>query len=297
MKKLLLILILPLIAFILTGCNKKTEEYSYCFSDEYMYTAFSQEGIILQTYNGENKEVSIPSVIDGHIVVGMTTDLIDSFISKNVVKVEIPDTVERIISTHQLNAIEFDINAPIFEVENGIVYLDDWVIQIDYKNLNEVIIRDGTRGLRDYMISYGVDQNLIMEKIYIPGSIKIIPAYAVYVLSKSIIIGYGVERIDDFGLVPVAGTSLYIPSSAIIDINAIGNTGFIDIYHSITIVFYIDDKIEEILIYRHDCISLDDITFIESEKIEGIYYDKEFTKKYEGNIIYSQTVFYVKTKL
>lgn len=297
MKKILVILVLPFLFFTLTGCNKKVEEYTYCFSDEYMYTAFSQKGVILESYNGKDKEVSIPSVIDGHIVVGITTDLINSFISKEVIKVEIPDTIERIISLYSVNFLEYDTNVPFFEVENGITYLDDWVVQIDYRNLTEIIIRDGTRGLAENMVPNWVEDDLVMEKIYIPGSIKIIPDRSLRVLSKSIIIGYGVERIDDGGLVPVVGTKLYIPSSAtIIDIGAIGNINYIDIYQSTPIVFYIDDKIEEILINWHGRISVDDITLIESDKIEGIYYDKEYTKEYQGEIIYRQAVFYVKTK-
>ena len=189
MKKLLLIIIIML-SFVFTACNinSKTDDkfiYEDVAKNYYCrYSYFSQSGIVLTNYEGNNKNIVIPEEIDGYKVIALTTEFINSLIYIGAEKVDIPDTVERIISvgfafidSDKLNKAYPDGKILFFEEENGVTYVDGWVMAIS-NDVKDVVIREGTKGIRDSLaLSFGLihDEEVLIESIYFPGSIKIIP--------------------------------------------------------------------------------------------------------------------------
>jgi len=63
----------------------------------------------------------------------------------------------------------------------------------------------------------------------------------------------------------------------------------------INIKFVIEENIYDIKKEVNYIVNIDDIPNISEEDIEGIYYDKEYTKEYNGEIIQDDIVLYVKT--
>lgn len=312
MKKSILIILLILLVFPLSSCSEKYDKYLYIDSNNQMLMKrhFFNSGIVLTDYKGNKKEVIVPSEIDGNKVVGITTDFINSLISKKVQSLKISDTVERIITTDYfyspdkyIEKVYPDGNVPFIEEENGITYIDGWVYTIDYKKCKNVILREDTRGIRDnFNAGERYEDFPPIENVYIPGTIKMIPTGAIEIPSKNFIIGYGVEYIENRAIAVYSENNEYaainLPSSVMCkEINAIGH--YADVFETIKsshIVFIIGTKIEEVIKNSCETISLDDITIIEHDRIEGIYYDKEFTQKYNNEEVKYNTVFYVKTK-
>jgi predicted RNA-binding protein with PIN domain len=71
MKKLLLILILPLMIFTLTGCKNEYIKFIYEFTNPNSnHPIWYENGIVVTDYEGNKKDIEIPSEIDGYKVVG-----------------------------------------------------------------------------------------------------------------------------------------------------------------------------------------------------------------------------------
>ena len=314
MKKLLLILILPLMIFTLTGCKNEYIKfiYHYVYKDA-VYYFWYEDGIVVTDYEGNKKDIEIPSEIDGHKVVGIDERVVDRAVSKGALSFKIPDTVIRLF--RQTTSLEPNYPVanikknypngvvPFLEIENGVTYVDGWVLEMDPYSYKDIVIKDGTRGIVDNVFAYNLVQykKPTIESLYIPGSIKIIPRdcfRAGLPHLKTLTIGDGVERIEEASLVigsfDFYDPIVYLPSSVnYIAYDAISH--FIVKYLHIT--FRLDHKIEEIVRDYGHRVTLDDISLVEKDKIEGIYYDKEFTNEYDGKVqLKYNTTFYIKLK-
>ena len=196
MKKLLLILILPLMIFTLTGCKNEYIKFIYEFTNPNSnHPIWYENGILVTDYEGNKKDIEIPSEIDGYKVVGMTTQVIVTAMQKGAVSFKIPDTVIRIINSYIIGS-PLPIGGykpikvypypngvvPFLEIENGVTYVDGWVLDIEQYEYKDIVIKDGTRGIIGNIYSYNHDIHKppTFESLYIPGSIKIIPEQLFY---------------------------------------------------------------------------------------------------------------------
>ena len=233
MKKTVLLVVIMFASIILLGNDNAIEEpfdkfiYEDVAENYYCtYSYFSQSGIVLTNYEGNNKNIVIPEEIDGYKVIALTTEFINSLIYIGAEKVDIPDTVERIISvgfafidSDKLNNAYPDGKILFFEEENGVTYVDGWVMAIS-NDVKDVIIREGTKGIRDSLaLSFGLihDEEVLIESIYFPGSIKTIPTNAFnsscLKYFKKVTLAYGVERIESYAFGSPIFLEINIPES------------------------------------------------------------------------------------
>ena len=108
---------------------------------------------------------------------------------ENLTSVTIPDSVIVI------GSYAFTGCSKLFEEENGIYYVDNWVVDSDH-GLYDITLRYGTRGIAEYAFS----GDLPMSPIYsvtIPDSVRVIcsNAFSSFDSLTEVSLGYGVEYI------------------------------------------------------------------------------------------------------
>ena len=307
MKKLLILFILIFLP-LLCGCFQETQQFKFIKTEESVSGAtYYEHGLKITEYVGTKKEVVIPNEIDGIKVVAITPNFISSLINKGVKKISIPDSVYRITSgdvdyPKNLNNIYPDGKIPFIENENGLTYIDGWLIGIDVRNKN-IVIKDGTRGIKDCILYYHDDLSTndnIIETIHIPGSIKVIPYHCffsnTFVNLKRVTIEEGVKKIEEYAFSLSNNPEIIVPCTVdYMGYKAISYN--CKVIKPIHITFIINDIIEVITIDYLDDISIEDIESIPNDQIIEIYYDDNFTQLYNNEKFQYNTILYIKTKI
>ena len=136
-------------------------------------------------YNGENKHVVFPSIYDGKDITG-----ISEIENNNIESIEIENGIEIIkykafINCENLKKVKFgeaikkisydSFNTKIVEceVENSMIYLNDWLIDVIDNGMDDYIIRKGTLGIADRLF----DEKIFIKFITFPNSLKYFDEY------------------------------------------------------------------------------------------------------------------------
>ena len=158
MRKVIVTLLLIIFIFTLTGCGKNSFEYEICENPFHDGTCVS-----LIKYKGISRKFDIPETIDNKKVCILSYSLFYNAMENNQKIDYIPNHIQLPDFSKYLYEY-FDC-----EIENGVVYYKDRVVDIQANLLgDELIIREGTK-----TISYDIHPNPIKAKyIYLPGSLK-----------------------------------------------------------------------------------------------------------------------------
>lgn len=220
MKKIFFVLVIMAVIFILlvgTPYVYAYDKFVYEDVNENEYSKelyFNANGIIITKYIGNKTEIVIPEEIDGKPVVCLTTGFFSSCCNVGVQDIEIPNSVERIITTSPHIIASGDIlekyykkGIPFLETYEGLTYIDEWLVGINDTQLENLVIREGTKGIVDKLCFYldtaskGEDLTSNIKTIYIPSTVKIIPKRAFYgqylTNLNAVIISDGVQRIEE----------------------------------------------------------------------------------------------------
>lgn len=164
-----------------------------------------------------------------------------SFVGCAITKAELPEGVKRIGASAFAGSSLTEISIPdsvenigelAFEgcpdelsvVENGLVYVDDWFVQVDYARRTpsaEFTIKDGTRGIADRVF----ERSTYITNILIPDSVKYIGDLTFYYCTNlsEINLGNGVKKIGDAAFAGCSALkSVTIPDS----VESLGDSAF-----------------------------------------------------------------------
>lgn len=144
-----------------------------------------------------------------------------SFYNTLLTNVKIPDSVESIGSGYDRTSMAF--SSGVYNIENGIIYVDTWVLRDTTTPQSEYEIKSGTRGIAERAFA----NNTTMTSIIIPDSVEFINYYAFTGCTSltSITIPNSVKKIWGMAFQKCTSlTSITIPNS----VTSLGNWAFED---------------------------------------------------------------------
>lgn len=116
----------------------------YANSESFEYTIVNGE-VVISGYNGSETEISIPDTIKGYPVTAIAENAFNG--CTDVAKFSIPASVKSIGANAFLKTKYYNDKD---NWENNVLYIDDALIEVDYKLVGPCDIKDGTRIVADY---------------------------------------------------------------------------------------------------------------------------------------------------
>ena len=192
LKKLSIIFVVYMM--IVSGSFSKVNADSY---GQYEYTVTNNEATIT-SYMGREKDVKVPSEINGYKVTGITGE----FASMNRDSVVLPSTLKEIKINRQdvfgyVKSVSFDGDNKNFYVENGCIYSKDKSIlyYVPY-DLDNLIIEPETKKLYVSNLEYTNIQKLVIPETVESINVNFIKTNALKELEINANIGVSVQSND-----------------------------------------------------------------------------------------------------
>ena len=253
LKKLSIIFVVYMM--IVSGSFSKVNADSY---GQYEYTVTNNEATIT-SYMGREKDVKVPSEINGYKVTGITGE----FASMNRDSVVLPSTLKEIKINRQdvfgyVKSVSFDGDNKNFYVENGCIYSKDKSIlyYVPY-DLDNLIIEPETKKLYVSNLEYTNIQKLVIPETVESINVNFIKTNALKELEINANIGVSVQSND-------LTTLKYGPKVTELENYYISA-------HKLTSLTFSDELKSMPSIYSHSLTELNIPAKVES--IEKLYYD------------------------